>query len=498
MKERSGKKAISIFNRFLLLTAVLTAATVIGFVFRRVNFPETNLVVIYLLAVLIISWITNGFIYGILASVIATFAYNYFFTAPYYTFIVHDPSYIITFSVMLITALITSTLTSHIKEITHVSLEREAQTKAVFELTNRLTDAKDLTEIKEIALSVISYNFSCEAEFIEIDDRQMPDISFIRQKPDKRLGQKGMRPVQPYSFVRLQSGTYADDEYWPIIGRESVLGIIHISKERSLNLDEAQTQLLCSMMESIALAMDRFLTAEQNMKTREAASRERYRGNLLRAISHDLRTPLSGIIGTSEMLMAMTEKQDALFALVKGINKDAEWLHALVENILSLTRLQDGLALEKKLEAVEEVVGEAVNRVQKHFSEHEINVSVPKELLLVPMDARLIEQVLINLLDNAIKHTASGEEISVFVETIDKTVKFSVQDSGVGIDRDDLPHIFEMFYTTDKTHSDARQGIGLGLAICDGIIKAHGGSITVKNRTDRTGAVFTFTLPLEE
>ena len=148
------------------------------------------------------------------------------------------------------------------------------------------------------------------------------------------------------------------------------------------------------MLESTALAMDRLRVMKERIRTREEANQERYRGNLLRAISHDLRTPLAGIMGTSEMIMDMTVKDDARFSLAEGIYKDADWLHSLVENILSLTRLQDGrLTLNKQPEAVEEVIGAAVLTIGKRAPEREIAVQIPDDLLMVPMDARLIGQV---------------------------------------------------------------------------------------------------------
>ena len=264
-------------------------------------------------------------------------------------------------------------------------------------------------------------------------------------------------------------------------------------------MTEQQKKLLHSMMESTALAMDRLRVMKERIRTREEANQERYRGNLLRAISHDLRTPLAGIMGTSEMIMDMTGKDDPRFSLAKGIYKDADWLHSLVENILSLTRLQDGrLTLNKQPEAVEEVIGAAVLTIGKRAPEREIAVQIPDDLLMVPMDARLIGQVLVNLLDNAIKHTQPGEEISVAVSKDNDFAVFTVADRGTGIPEQDLPHVFQMFYTTEGKGPDAKRGIGLGLAICESIVTAHGGSIHAQNRTDGKGAEFTFTLPLKE
>ena len=251
------------------------------------------------------------------------------------------------------------------------------------------------------------------------------------------------------------------------------------------------------MLECTALAVERFRATREQLRYREESEQERYRGNLLRAISHDLRTPLSGIMGTSEMIRDMSEKEDPRRELAQGIWEDADWLHSLVENILNLTRLEEGrLVLQKQPEAVEEIIGNALEHIAKRAPEREIGVDIPDELLLVPMDARLIVQVLVNLLDNAIKHTAAEREIRIAVQREGTDAVFRVSDRGEGIAPADLPHIFKMFYTSQHNRADAKRGIGLGLAICDAIVGAHGGTIQAENRAGG-GAVFRFTLPME-
>lgn len=502
-EQRIGNTQNCIFCIFLMII-LLTAASIIGYIFRFVGFPETNIVMIYLLAVLMTAWLTYGFVFSILASIIATFVFNYFFTEPYFTFNVNDPSYMITFVIMTVIAIITSTLTSHVKQSALSAREKEAETKAIYNLTNHLTDAKDIHDIVCIAIGTISDCFFCKAAMLCFDENGLPEISFIQQvSPEKRVYRKVDDIIEiKHRIEALRMGYDIGPEFydWPIYGRECILGIIRIPKERAQEMSEVQMRLLHAMIESTAMAMDRFRSSKQRIKAHEEAVEERYRGTLLRAISHDLRTPLSGIMGMSEMLMDMTKSDDPRYSLAKSINEDADWLHSLVENILNLTRLQEGkLILDKQMEAVEEVIGSAVERIAQHEPEHEITVSVPDELLLVPMDAKLIEQVLVNILDNAVKHTSPEAEISVSVtknENIHSAV-FDIKDRGSGIAAKDLSHIFEMFYTSRIKRVDAKRGIGLGLAICDAIIKAHGGNIEAHNRKDGQGAEFIFTLPLE-
>lgn len=497
-----SKKHINILRYVLITIAMIAGATGVGLVFRMLGFPETNIVIVYLLSTLMTARFTHGYAYGIATSVIVTCVFNYFFTKPYYTFSVSDPTYLITFAIMTVTAFITSALTSKVKQNALEAQEKEAETSALYRLTNRLTDAVDIHDIASITTDTISGIMNCRAACLCFDEKGLPEQSFIQQQnAEKQLRRKVDDTVElKHRIEGLRTAYDVGDEFcdWPIFGRETILGVMRIPKETAASMSEPLKRLLRSIIESAALAMDRSRSAQEQQKSREETTQERYRSNLLRAISHDLRTPLSGIMGTSEMLMDMTDKDDPKYALAEVIHKDADWLHSLVENILSLTRLQDGrLTITKQHEAVEEVIGGAVNHIMKRYPGYEITVSVPEEVMIVPMDSKLIEQVLINLLDNAIRHSLHNSEISVSASEVRGTAMFSVADSGCGIAVSDLPNIFQMFYTTRTREADSQRGIGLGLTICEAIIKAHGGMIEGHNRTNGKGAEFVFTLPMK-
>lgn len=382
--------------------------------------------------------------------------------------------------------------------------EKEAGTKILYTLTNHLTDAADIRDIAGIAASAISELLDSNVGCLWFDTNGKPEQTFMQQEDSYEALHREIPDVDELlrRFEEEKADFAAGTEFyeWPIYGKETMLGLIRVPTAAAQAMNASQARMLHAMIESIALAMDRFRAMQQRIKSNEEIAQERFRGNLLRSISHDLRTPLAGIIGTSEMLLNMTAKDDLRYPLMAGIHKDANWLHSLVENILSLTRLQDGkLVLNKQEEAAEEVVGAAIRHISRHYPEREIAVYVPDELLLVPMDAKLIRQVLINLLDNAVKHTALEDEIRVSVtKDADKNCAvFSVRDGGEGIAASELPNIFQMFYTSRVKHSDAQPGIGLGLPICDAVVKAHGGSIAAHNRIDGPGVEFIFTLPLE-
>lgn len=217
----------------------------------------------------------------------------------------------------------------------------------------------------------------------------------------------------------------------------------------------------------------------------------------MRAVSHDLRTPLTGIIGSATTLLENGDVLDAEISkkMLTDIQHDAEWLIHMVENLLSVTRISGGMTnLKKQEEIVEEVVGEAVGRIRKRFPQATVNVKVPDELLIVPMDATLIEQVLINLMENSIRHSGSSLPISLKVSRKKSGAVFTVSDRGRGIDPSRIPDIFDG--KPNQGTSDSSRGIGIGLSICKSIILAHGGNIFAENNLTG-GASFTFVLPMK-
>ena len=229
------------------------------------------------------------------------------------------------------------------------------------------------------------------------------------------------------------------------------------------------------------------------------AEKEALRANLLRAISHDLRTPLTGIIGASSIYLENSDtiQESEKTNLVSNIREDANWLLNMVENLLSVTRIRDtGDQVSKHLEPLEEVASEAIERFHKRLPESIVHVTVPHEFVMVPMDATLIEQVIINILENAVYHSISTEPISLSIFVSDGYAWFEVRDQGVGISPERLDTLFDGYTSSPNSSYDSHKGMGIGLSICKAIVAAHGGKITAAN--EEHGAVFTFTLPLGE
>lgn len=496
-KKKIGKELKRYVINFTITILIIVIATAIGLAFRKLRFMETNIVVIFILAVLLTARFTRAYIWGILQSMISLVIFNYFFTEPYYTLVVNDPSYIVTFLIMIITSIITSTLTTKEILLTHQAKEKEMETRSLYTLTNQLSDVATVEDIAKIAAdsisSLLQNNCGC---LLFLNEKEYCYIQQLNNEQIHRSFSKIDNLKMKLAYLRTEYIEDGELRIWPINGHDKLLGAIIVEGCNEIMLQGTRKKIFHSMLENIAVTIDRIYLNKERMSDREKIVQERYRTNLLRAISHDLRTPLSGIMGTSEMLKDMLVNDKVKYEMIQGIYTDADWLYSLVQNILNLTRLEDGrLVIKKEMEAPEEIIASAVSHIEKAFPDRNIEIDMPEEFYFVPMDARLIEQVFINLLNNAVKHSKEKEKIRVVLKYTNKDAVFSVLDRGEGISEKDKDHIFHMFYTTSGNISDARKGVGLGLTICETIVKAHGGSITGGNRKDGKGSEFIFSLP---
>lgn len=239
-------------------------------------------------------------------------------------------------------------------------------------------------------------------------------------------------------------------------------------------------------------------SARQFTEASLIAQREQLRANMLRSVSHDLRTPLTSIIGNAEMLLDEEAhlEEDSRRQLVEDIRDDATWLRTMVENLLAVTRIEDGnIPLDLGIELVDDVIEEAMRHISRDAQGHQILVEPAKELLLAKMDPQVIVQVIVNLVDNAIAHTQLGSTITISSMREGRMAAISVADDGPGITEEDKRHIFELFYTGGD--ADSARGTGIGLALCKSVVEAHGGTIRVEDVVPR-GSRFVFTLPAEE
>ncbi|WP_286356611.1 ATP-binding protein [Ileibacterium valens] len=428
---------------------------------------------IYILGVVVCTKMTDGAVYGLIASFSAVLLFNYFFTVPYYSLQVDDSNYPITFFIMGITSLITSTITSSEKKSAlHARYEAD-QANAFYELTSSLRDTVSMEEAEKAIVRSFSKTFHVEAAFLP-------------------------RRSQTDSCVNLQGAEYYA---WPILGKEEPYGILYIPAANAEAFDKTQLLLVDSMCECAALGLEKTESLVRQIQIQEQMVQEHYRSDLLRSISHDLRTPLSGIMGICELLLNTNLPATRRNELVAGILQETGWLYSLVENILNLTRMEEGqLRLNRQPECAEELAEAAIRTTENRHPGRPIQFSIPEELILIDVDGKLVVQLLVNLLENAIRHTRNegAIEMQLFLSSDQTEAVFAIQDEGDGILSEDLPHLFEPFYTGKKSSQDKARGVGLGLAICQSIVQAHGGRIRAENRLDFHGARFEVTLPLNE
>lgn len=483
---------------------ILAMATALAFGLRVLGFADENMMMIYTLAVLFISIRTKGYATGVASALIATLLYNYMFITPYYTFRVDDYSYLVT---IIIVALTTTMLTTRIKQQTQLYSKREEHTQMLYRISRSFLNLSGEENIIAEGLERLSTGLERNIVYYKVvagESTGKPYVSYI-QKETKLEDMIGMEKEVVVDWVirnGLEAGSGTDTlpsskmYYIPVKGQSELLGIVGISCFIDL-VDHEQHAFVQTIIAQMALVLDRERLTKNQEQIKLEIERERLRSNLLRAISHDLRTPLTGIAGASSLMindLEQTMDEVVKQELLKGIYEDAEWLIRLVENLLSMTRIEEGkLKMCKTLEVVEEVVAEAMGHVKKRVHHHTLKVKTPKELVLANMDAKLIEQVLINLVDNALKYTPENSEIEVEVKEKGEKIIFKVSDNGNGIPEEMIPYIFDRFVTANQTGADSRRGVGLGLAICQSIIEAHDSVIKVTNKKTG-GAEFTFTL----
>jgi two-component system, OmpR family, sensor histidine kinase KdpD len=484
-----GKKHIlQILSQVLITLLILCAATVLSLFIRDIGFSDINIVVIYILSVLIISNVTKGYAYGIIAAVIGMLGFNFFFTEPIHTFNVTNRSYILTFLVMLSASILTSTLTSKIIKSSAIAGRREKQSQILYQISSSLAKTTSISDVAAVSAQCLSNLYNCDVSCIIAKDEDGSNREYSIKKD-----QRGVMMTVLSDDLLQQS--VLDKYIVPLTDQDHRFGFICLPG--SFRPDEPeQIKLLASITAQISIALERETLANEKETAKNETKREKYKSDLLRSISHDIRTPLSGITGAAEALLYNLKDEDSK-RLIKGIYDDSLWLNQMVENILSLTKIQEGsLPVNKKLEAVEEIIGASVKYSSKFLGKHHILVEIPDSVLFVAMDARLIMQVLNNLIENAVKYSVESDEIKIEVAANKDFVWFSVTDHGMGIKTEDLTKVFDLFFVSDDSHTDAKRGNGLGLAICKAIVNAHGGKIIAENNING-GATIRFSLPFE-
>lgn len=484
-------------------TALLLFSTLLGYLFSSLGFTEANIITIYMLGVLITAILTKSKICRVLSSVASVLVFNFLFTEPRFSFLAYGSGYPVAFVIMLAASLIIGGTTEKLKTRERQATQTAYRTKILFDANQLIQKASDEAEIfrvtanqleKLLNRNVIVFNekaqkvHATQAESTDADIS--PDCEQVVLQVTKNNVKEGkgtdICPESDYTF-------------FPICKNGKNYGAIGIFVGEK-PIDFFDESIVISVIGECAIAIDGIINAKERERAAVLAKNEQLRANLLRSISHDLRTPLTSISGNASNLISngndiddATKKQ-----IYEDIYDDSLWLINLVENLLAVTRLEEGrMNINLTTELVGDVIAEALKHVHTKSEMQKITVIQPDDLLLAKMDARLIVQVLINLLDNAIKYTPSDSQITITAKRNGETVCVSVADNGKGIANEQKSRVFDMFYTGANKIADCRRSIGVGLSLCKSIINAHGGEITITDNVPH-GAIFTFTLPVGE
>lgn len=467
------------------------------------RFELTNLVMAYLLGVIFVAT-RYGRGPSILASVLGVLAFDFFFVVPYQSFSVSDTQYLFTFAVMLSVALVIANLMANVRSQAKVAAHRERRATVLYAMSKELAASRSEAEIVQIAAHHIEIEFGGRNVLLFPDengrigygaglflDESLPgaDLSVAQWVFDhNEIAGQGTNTLPGATGV-----------YIPLSGAEKTIGVLVMAPAnlRRVFLPE-QRKLLQTFVNLIVQAIERVRLAEQAKLNQVQMESERLRNSLLSSISHDLRTPLATIVGSASTLVEgdyALEPEDRR-ELSRAIYDEARRMASLVNNILDMARFHAGVVkLNLQWHILEEIIGTVLTRLHKQLEPRSVTVRLPPGAPLVYVDSVLLEQVLANLLENAVRYTPEGSPIEISAESTPFTVTIMVADHGPGIPKNQEELIFEKFYRLQ--HEGPQSGVGLGLTICRAIVEAHGGYIRAKNRGGG-GAVFTVVLPLRE
>ena len=515
LKQQQEKNLISgqirpTLKDLIITVLLLAAATGIGLIFTRFGFSEANIITVFILGVLVISAITVSPLYSVVGSLAGVLLFNWFFIDPKFSFHTYETEYAVTFAIMLISSLITGTLANRLKQNARQAAREAFRTKVLLDTNQLLQKAEKTADIIQITAyqiitllsrDVVIYprgNDNNLGDGAEFKAQQAAGDTVDPDKNEKEIVEWVFKNQQAAGF-RMEQYADAKSQYHAICLNGYCYGVINIRLNR-IPLEPFENSIVISILGECALALENLRNAEEKELASLMVRNEQLRSNLLRSISHDIRTPLTSISGNASNLLNHYQQLDeeTLMQIFTDIYDDSEWLIDLVENLLSISRIENGqMELHLSLEIMNDVIEEALKHIDRNANQHHIIVQNTDDILLVNMDARLIMQVLINLINNAIKNTPAGSEICIRSKQLGNAAVVSVCDNGPGIPKDVQPHIFEMFYIGPSKVADGRRGLGLGLALCKSIVEAHHGVITLTDN-DPSGCCFTISLPMKE
>ena len=440
---------------------------------------------------------------AIVTSVLSVLAFDFFFVPPYYSFAVTDTQYLVTFAVMLAAALVITQLTTRIRQQASAARQLQRRSESLYNLSTQLASTRGSDNLLDVAVRQLSEMFDSQVLGLQPDEKGQL-IFFTSDRSGAILDGKE-RSVAQWAFDLGQPAGWGTENlpyvgalYVPLLGLEGPVGVMEVRPHHpERQFSPEQTRLLEAIAKQVALSLEVERLQQTALKSQLAMEAEHLKSSILSSVTHDFQTPLAAVMGSASSLLEQGDKLSPqnIRSLAENIYDEAERLSRLINNLLRVTRLQSGtLVLHKELQPLEEVVGAALNQLERRLQGRPVAVDLPRDLPMVPLDGGLAVQVFINLLENAIKYTPPGSPLEIAAMVKDNWLEVQMRDRGPGLAEEEMATIFEMFQR-GASQKDAPQGHGLGLAICRAIVQAHGGSIWVSNRP-QGGAVFFFSIPL--
>lgn len=455
-----------------------------------------NIVMLFLLAVVLVA-MRFGRGPAVLAAFLSVALFDFFFVPPRLSFTVNDVQYLVTFAVMLAVALITGQLAAGLRRQADLASLKEQQTRALYEMARDLAGALTLLQVLDIVRRFLHAEFALDVALFLPDEQdnlkpvaQLDSPLHIEQRFVLIAFDQG-EPVEDYSL----SGYGYGAGYFPLKAPMRVRGVIvFVPNSQNAAAVREQKALLETLASVVAIAVERLHYVEVSQSTQLQIVSERLRSSILSALSHDLRTPLTALVGLADTLtLNRPPLSGEALETAEAIREQALRLSSLVGNLLDMARLHAGrVTLRKEWQLIEEVIGASIQLLGRSLENHSVHVVLPKEMPLVEFDAVLIERVFCNLLENAAKYAPPDSVIEITGNMKNGRIEVSVCDHGPGFPSGRQDALFEMFVR--GVAESATPGVGLGLAICRAIVDAHGGTIVAENRP-QGGACVSFTLP---
>jgi len=487
------------WREYARAAAIIGLCTLASVALRTLLSP-VNLLMFYLLGVVAVAMRSSRRA-ALFASFLSVAAFDFFCVPPYMNFAVSDTEYLFTFAVMLTVGVTISTLTVRIRMQVAHAIERGARTQALYRLTKELTRETRAFEAARKAATITQEVFGSKVVLFLPDEPGK--ISFRRRTTDDLPVPSSEEGIAQWVFDHGQKAGKGMDTlpgasalYLPLKGSTSTVGVMAVLPNPGEPVASPEQQHLLEIFANqTALAIERAETTAAAREAQLQIETEQMRSGLLSAVSHDLRTPLATITGAASSLRSQADhmNRETQRELLESIEQEAERLSRLVNNLLEMTRLESGaVEVKRDWHPLEEIIGAALTRLERTLGSRPIATHIPEDLPLISVDDVLIEQLFINLFENAAKYTPPGSPIAVDAHADDRGVSVEVADRGPGFDPGDEKRIWQKFY---RGSASTIRGAGLGLAICHAIVAAHGGTISAENRPDG-GALIRIWLPL--